>query len=88
MTHTTIVNTIKKIKTPRMLRRKKLDKPLYSILCPCGQSYLIDRIWMNNFCHEENEFGKKIPTSYMKQETAMKNELDELFWDNSHIWKV
>jgi len=67
--------------------------------CPCGggQSCLIDRRWLGEWCHEDNLFKlANVPLRRscmdpytVEQEIALKNEIQDntVFWDNSHTWK-
>ena len=79
---------------------KRLDSMPLRMICPCGggQSCLIDRRWVGDWCHEDDVFRKKniplrrscIQPYTVEQEHALKNDIEteSLFWDNSHTWKV
>jgi hypothetical protein len=71
--------------------------PLHMI-CPCGggQSCLIDRRWVGDWCHEDDVFKNAdiplrtscIEPYTMEQETALTNDIhnETVFWDNSQLW--
>jgi len=79
---------------------KCLDSMPRHMMCPCGggQSCLIDRRWLGDWCHEDDVFRKKniplrtscIQPYTVEQEHALKNDIEteSLFWDNSHTWKI
>lgn len=79
---------------------KCLDSMPRHMICPCGggQSCLIDRRWLGDWCHEDDVFRKKniplrkscIQPYTVEQEHALKNDIEteSLFWDNSHTWNV
>ena len=79
---------------------KSLDSMPRHMICSCGggQSCLIDRRWLGDWCYEDDIFRKKniplrrscIQQYTVEQENALKNEIEResLFWDNSHTWKV
>ena len=67
--------------------------------CPCGggQSCLIDRRWLGEWCHEDDVFKREnIPFRKscmdpytVEQEIALKRDLHQdstMFWDNSQLW--
>lgn len=82
---------------------QKIHKDLSSMppymQCPCGggQSCLIDRRWLGEWCHEDNLFKlANVPLRRscmdpytVEQEIALTREIQDntVFWDNSHTWK-
>lgn len=108
-----LIKTVRTVRTPytygqpcypkNIEHDQKNYKDLHSMppymKCPCGggQSCLIDRRWLGEWCHEDTLFklvNVPLRRSCMdpytvEQEIALKNEIQDntVFWDNSHTWK-